>query len=99
MITKEILEEYLNKIGFKLRHYGCLHYRIYTNWNRDTGFIFFSDRIEMERKYDLAVYFYLKDCVIELLDPPCVCIRAKNDRDICIHFRNFTDKQKKKKLD
>ena len=96
--TKEQIEEYLNKIGWKLRHFGCEHYYFISPRGRNSRWLFYYDRIEQESvDFDKtpAVCFYLKDCAMVMIDDDCVCIGGKDNKSIFVQFRNYKIKKEK----
>lgn len=99
--SKKEIEEYLEKIGWRLVHHGCEHYFFYNHKNKCTHmYLLFPDtdaRICMEGKNykNPSFYFYLKDVVMELLDSEdCVSFRGKNDKSIFILCPNYDKKSK-----
>ena len=99
------IEEYLAKIGWSLRHHGCEHWYFYNHKKKCIGlYLLFPDtdaRLVLDGKnHETPCYtFYLKDCVMELLDnggPDCVSFRGKNDKSIFILCPNYDNKKVKK---
>lgn len=97
--TKEQIEDYLAKIGWRLVNYGCGHYRFYNYKNKPTSLMFWVDRIEIEAKnYDETpcVCFYLKETRMEFLEKNCICFSGIRDKSIFLQCRNYKTNTKEK---
>ncbi len=97
--TKQQIEEYLNLIGWSLRHHGCEHYYFYNHKKKNTGLKFFSDRIELEGEdwKTPSYHFYLKECVMSIIDETTVCFRGKDNGGIFILCPNYDMTREKDK--
>lgn len=101
--TKEQIEDYLKEIGWSLIHHGNEHYYFYNYKYKNTGLSLVfpktdgrDGRIELQAKnYDQtpAIYFYLKDIIMEMVDDNCVGFVGKNDKGIFLQLRNYRMKK------
>ena len=97
--TKEQIAEYLAKIKWSLKHRGHERYSFLNEKGRDVGMILAypdtDSRVEFQEYQGKTTgrkpcfYFYMKDCVVELLDNECVSFRGKTDKGIFILLQNF----------
>lgn len=95
----EEIEVFLAKIGWSLRDHGCEHYFIYNHRKvcTDLKLVFpkTDGRLEYERSDVRSgsrfpkFYFYLKDCVMELLEnEDAVSFKGKDSPNIFILLMN-----------
>lgn len=96
--SKEKIEEYLAIIGWSLKHHGCDSWYFYNHSKKRTNMCLWfpssDSRIEIETtsrtyKGHPKIYFYMKECVMELLHGNCVCFSAKDNKSIFILCQNF----------
>lgn len=95
------IEEYLKKIGYKIRkpNKSIEYYYIINNRGKYTGlkllFPNTDSRLEYEPKVGKTTgrrpifVFYMKDCLMELLDDNCVSFCGKDNRSIFVLLQNF----------
>ena len=87
---KKELKKQLDKIGWELQGCGCEHYFLMDNKGRKSGLMFCYDRITADKiGKNTSISFYLKDCILEILDGPTLCIRGRIDESIFILCSSF----------
>ena len=96
--TKEQIEEYLVKIGWSLRHHGCEHYFFYNHKKKCVGLYLLFPKTDARLCLDgkdwktPSFTFYLKEVVMELLNPEkpdCVSFKGKDNKSIFILCPNY----------
>ena len=89
--TKELAEQ-LKKIGFRLAHCGCDHYRVVNQFGNKTRFEVFDDRVKVVcqlfgKKGGGAIAFNMRDCTISYdEDHNMVSIMGNDKESVFISF-------------
>lgn len=94
---KEKLEKSLNKIGWKLRDFGCEHYRPVDHKGRISNYVLFGTELKKDRSYDevseLSNMILTLDNIKLNEKESFVCVGTK---DNFILFMNHDKKQEDK---
>lgn len=78
MKPKELLETYLNKIKWSLKHCGCDHYTIQDHTGTDTDYIFWDASITCKNGNAVSE-FCIKRGNIKFIEDNAVCIGTDNN--------------------
>lgn len=77
MNPKELLEQYLHKINWSLKHCGCDHYTIVDHNGKDTDYVLWDTSITC-KKDNVVTEFNIKNGNIKLIGFDAVSIGAEN---------------------
>ena len=94
----KLIESYLQKIDYSIRHRGCGYWYIIDHNKKETEWFIFGDEdTRIERNPDVSfqysVCFHLKDCDLYAHEQPegninCVGIGAKGSNSVFLQFYN-----------
>ena len=77
MNPKELLEQYLHKINWSLKHCGCAHYTIVDHNEKDTDYVLWSESITCKTGNSISE-FVVNEENIKLIGFDAVGIGADN---------------------
>ena len=77
MTPKELLEQYLHKINWSLKHCGCEHYTIQDHNGKDTDYVLWDTSITCKTD-NVVSAFNIKKGNIKLIGLDAVSIGAEN---------------------